>query len=388
MVRILYLVHDLNDPAVRRRVMMLQAGGAEIVLAGFSRRANPLAGVDGIEPIDLGRTHDGRFLHRVASVGRAAITLSARLADAVRPDIIVGRNLEMLALAHRANALMGGDIPVVYECLDIHRLMLRDDVTGQALRAVERRLARRAALLVTSSPAFLRHYFERFGQAELPTILLENRVLELADEPGAASFGTTPAPADGMPWRIGWFGALRCRKSLALLSRLAREMDGRVEVVLRGRPAYDQFPDFDRAVAEAPHLVFAGPYRNPEDLARIYADVHFAWLPDFFEEGLNSDWLLPNRLYEGCRYGTVPLAMAGTETARFLDERGVGLTIAEPTVEALSRLLNACTDPTRYREAADRVSRQDVGTWRIDRAGCAAFVDELRMATGVARMAA
>ena len=28
MLRVLYLVHDLSDPAVRRRVLMLQAGGA------------------------------------------------------------------------------------------------------------------------------------------------------------------------------------------------------------------------------------------------------------------------------------------------------------------------------------------------------------------------
>ena len=379
MLRILYLVHDLNDPAVRRRVLMLQAGGAEVVLAGFSRKANPLALVEGITPIDLGRTHDGRFLHRLASVGRAAFTLSGRLDRNFRPDIVIGRNLEMLALAHRANALLGGSIPVVYECLDIHRLMLRGDVTGQALRAVERRLARRSALLVTSSPAFVRNYFERFGQADLPWVLLENKVLDLADDRGSARFAPTPPPAAGEPWRIGWFGALRCRKSLELLARLAGEMKGRVEIILRGRPARDQFDDFDRQVAEAPHLTFAGPYRNPEDLPRIYGDVHFSWLPDFFEEGMNSAWLLPNRLYEGCCYSTVPLAMAGTETARFLEEKGLGFTIAEPSSEALSRLAatmhgsGALRRGRRTGEAAGRrlVAPRPCGLRRFRRAVCA-----------------
>ncbi len=37
MLHVLYLVHDLADPAVRRRVMMLQAGGANVTLAGFRR---------------------------------------------------------------------------------------------------------------------------------------------------------------------------------------------------------------------------------------------------------------------------------------------------------------------------------------------------------------
>ena len=116
-------------------------------------------------------------------------------------------------------------------------------------------------------------------------------------------------PAAGEPWKIGWFGALRCRKSLELLAAFTRQMDGRFEVVLRGRPAYSEFDDFDGLVAAEPYIRFAGPYRNPEDLAAIYGEVHFSWAIDFFEEGLNSSWLLPNRLYEGCRFGAVPIAM-------------------------------------------------------------------------------
>ena len=388
MLRILYLVHDLNDPAVRRRVLMLRAGGAEVVLAGFRRIDNPFSVIEGMTPVDLGRTHDGRFLQRLASVGRAALTLSRRLDRNFRPDLVIGRNLEMLALAHRASALFGGNIPVVYECLDIHRLMLRGDVAGQALRAVERRLAFKSRLLITSSPAFMRNYFERFGLANLPRMLLENKVLALEDDRVRAPLAATPPPAAGEPWRIGWFGALRCRKSLDLLAGLAGGMDGRVEVVLRGRPARDQFADFEREVAEAPHLTFGGPYRNPEDLPEIYGEVHFAWLPDFFEEGMNSEWLLPNRLYEGCYCSTVPLAMAGTETARFLDEKGLGFTIAEPTAAALSRLVGDCMNPVRYAEAVERVRQQDVRSWRVDRAGCVALVEELGRATGTCRLAA
>ncbi len=387
MLRILYLVHDLNDPSVRRRVLMLAAGGAEVVLAGFSRRANPLAGTEAFAPIDLGRTHDGRFLHRVGSVGRAALVLSRRLGGIRRPDIIIGRNLEMLALAHRARGLLGRGIPVVYECLDIHRLLLREDVAGQALRAVERRLARKSSMLVTSSPAFVRNYFDRFQQADLPLVLLENKVLELdghRKEPSAV----TPVPAAGEPWRIGWFGALRCRKSLKLLSRLARDMEGRVEIVLRGRPAFDQFGDFGREIAEAPHVTFEGPYRNPEDLPRIYGEVHFSWLPDFFEEGMNSSWLLPNRLYEGCRHATVPLAMAGTETARFLRQKGLGFTLPEPSSEALAQLAGNCMDADRYIEAAERVARQDVSAWSAGPADCAGLVNRLRSISGAAPLAA
>ena len=44
----------------------------------------------------------------------------------------------MLALAKRAKALFAADTPVVYECLDIHRLLLGQDGVGKAMRAAER----------------------------------------------------------------------------------------------------------------------------------------------------------------------------------------------------------------------------------------------------------
>lgn len=386
MLKILYLVHDLDDPTVRRRVLMLQAGGAEIALAGFSRRADAVAEIEGISPIDLGRTHNRRFLHRLASVGRAALALSGRLDRNWRPDVIVGRNLEMLALAHRANALLGADIPVVYECLDIHRLMLRADLTGQALRAAERHLMARSALLVTSSPGFVEHYFEPFGQTGLPVFMLENKVLELEGDSRTAL--PKPPPGSGEPWTIGWFGALRCRTSLDLLSRIARKMGGEVEIVLRGRPAYDQFDDFDRQVGDTPHLRFEGPYRNPEDLADIYGAVHFSWLADFFEAGMNSNWLLPCRLYEGCRHATVPITVEGTQAARRLKAMAIGFTFDEPGEDAVMGCLRNAMDVARYSEATRRVSAADAGEWRVDARGCAALVDRFRTITPPIRQAA
>ncbi|MDF9789578.1 hypothetical protein M2440_000279 [Methylorubrum extorquens] len=71
-VRIAYFVHDLNDPAVRRRIRMFKAGGAEIYLAGF-RRGLPVTSIEGVPAHDLGRTADGRFLKRVAATAWAAL---------------------------------------------------------------------------------------------------------------------------------------------------------------------------------------------------------------------------------------------------------------------------------------------------------------------------
>ncbi len=137
MLKILYLAQDLADPAVRRRVLMLKAGGARVTLAGFRRGANALAAIEGIDPIELGTTRDGRFVQRITAIAKACLSLPAKLRAVDRPDVIIARNLDMLAIANKAVGMFVGAVPVVYECLDIHRLLLRGDMAGRALRSSE-----------------------------------------------------------------------------------------------------------------------------------------------------------------------------------------------------------------------------------------------------------
>jgi succinoglycan biosynthesis protein ExoL len=386
MLHVLYLVHDLADPAVRRRVLMLQAGGATVTLAGFRRSDNAFANVEGLIPIVLGTTRDGKFAQRLKAVAQAALSLAAKLRGVSRPDIIVGRNLEMLALANRANMLFGGYSPIVYECLDIHRLLLRSDTIGKALRRAERLLGRNAQLLLTSSPAFVENYFAPFGQIDTPVVVLENKVLSLAGELHEPAIPAA-APQSGSPWKIGWFGALRCRRSFELLGEFTRRMEGRFRVVLRGRPAYSEFDDFDGFVRAEPFVDFHGAYRNPEDLAEIYRNVHFSWAIDFFEEGMNSSWLLPNRLYEGCRHGAVPIAMRNVETGRFLAIRGIGALLAEPSADALVSLIGDM-DAQTYRGLSGAVASQDPKSWICNGNDCRTLVSRFQALTNGSREAA
>ncbi|MDF3154432.1 glycosyl transferase family 1 [Mesorhizobium sp. XAP10] len=380
MLHVLYLVHDVSDPAVRRRITMLRAGGAQVTLAGFRRTAKPIADIEGLRPIDLGGTRDGRFGQRLAAVAKAAVSIGSKLGGMPKPDVIVARNLEMLALARRARSAFGASVPIVYECLDIHRLVLRNDVLGKALRATERFLARDVKLLVTSSPAFIANYFKPFGQVAAPIELVENKYFEAATiVPGAPEAEESLV---GPPWRIGWFGALRCRRSLELLADFSRRTEGRFEIVLRGRPALSEFPDFHGFVEAEPWLSFLGPYRNPEDMAAIYNDVHFSWAIDFFEAGQNSEWLLPNRLYEGCRFGAVPISMGNTETGRFLKQQDIGVLLPQASPEALEAALGKMEEH-RFARLKGRVLARNPRTWSYDRSDCRALVERLRSLTAV-----
>lgn len=143
-------------------------------------------------------------------------------------------------------------------------------------------------------------------------------------------------------------------------------------MILRGRPAYREFDNFDACVKSVPHLAFEGSY-SAADLPLIYGEVDFAWAIDFFEDGLNSSWLLPNRIYESCAYGAVPIARAGTETARFLQEKNIGIVIEDVRPDVVSRTLRGA-DIEALRE---KVLSQPPDTFRVGEAGCRSLVAAL-----------
>ncbi len=325
--------HDAHDAAVRRRIRGLAGAGAQVT--GYTMRRGPPAGA-AWPNVDLGPTRDAAYVQRLAALGRALALLAGHRAALRQADVFYARNLDMLMLAAATKALSGARARLVYECLDVHRFMTRSDAIGAAARAVERALLVRCALLVVSSPAFLREYFEPRYPGRYRAMVIENRL--------AAAFDYGPRPAlearrPTIPVVIGWFGNLRCRRSLDLLLALARAHPRTVRVVLRGIPALTEFPDFHARLKREPNISYDGPYAWPGDLAGLYGGVDLVWAGDFHDAGANSRWLLPNRLYEGGYYAVPPIAPAASETGRWIAARGLGFSLPEPLEETLPALL-------------------------------------------------
>jgi succinoglycan biosynthesis protein ExoL len=374
-MKLVYLVHDLGDPAVARRVRMLRVGRIDVTLIGFNRGASPVSDVEGVVPYQLMRTRDGRLAARAGSVVRIAMTLGRWRRLFAGAGVIMARQLEMLALARLARSCYAPHAALVFECLDIHRLMVGRGVVGIALRSLERRMLRACSLLVVSSPAFISGYFAKNHPTLPPICLLENKVLRAEIVAGTADGPILPAPSCG-PWRIGWYGVIRCRRSLDLLADLVRRHPGRVEVIIRGKVAQNLVQIFDDLVNSAPGLAYLGPYDRSRDLPRLYGDVHFTWAMDFYETGGNSEWLLPNRLYEGGLYQSVPLAYARVETGRWLARQHAGVLLDEPLAESLSAFFDTL-DSDGYQAAKQAMHRLPRQAFVYEAEECTAFATRL-----------
>jgi len=116
---------------------------------------------------------------------------------------------------------------------------------------------------------------------------------------------------------------------------------------------------------------FAGAY-TPAELGDIYEDVHFCWALDFLDEDGNSNWLLPNRLYEGGRFQTVPIALRGSQTAVWLEALGFGVIVDDPidgTVDALDAMT-----PSLYMQRRREAAAVDPKAFIADAQDCFALV--------------
>ncbi|MEQ1780359.1 MAG: glycosyl transferase [Hyphomonadaceae bacterium] len=332
MTRIAFFGHDAADAAVRRRVQGFRDDGLDVI--GFTMRRRDDYSVDW-DNVDLGRTFDAAYAQRIASVFRGAGLAAAQREKLASADIIYARNLDMLATALLARRKAKLKTPVIYESLDVHRLLTRKDPIGFAFRRLEGALLKLTQQLVVSSPGFLTHHFEKHHRGRYAATVIENRLAAGAD------YGPRPtadAPASNA-LRVGWVGVLRCKRSLELLLDAAHKLGPAITMDLHGIAALTEIPDFHERIKGVANVRFHGRYRSPEDLASIYAGLDVVWAGDFMEAGYNSVWLLPNRLYEGGYYGVPSIAPEGTQTAAWIEARNVGFTLPENLAATLPQLL-------------------------------------------------
>lgn len=318
---VLYLVHDVHDAAVRKRVDMLQRGGANVTVAGYRRRGARISALLGAPVIDLGRTHDAKLVSRAASVAKTILLELSRIERLWEsPIAVIARNLEMVAIGWFLRARAENKIRLIYECLDVHRALIGRGTRAIALRAIERQCLQSCDLLVVSSGAFVSQYFEPIQHFCGDWLLAENKVLSTERNPAC------PPRLAGPPWRIGWFGVLRCQRSLDMLCALVAKHPNAFQVVLRGLPALQEFREFHGQIAGSDNVEFAGSY-EPAQIADIYRGIHYAWAVDYFDAGANSDWLLPNRLYEAGAHGVPVIGRIGSELSRVIESWKCGISI-------------------------------------------------------------
>jgi hypothetical protein len=353
---IAFFGYDSTEPTVTKRVKAFQANNSRVVGFMFRRIRNVRTSPPAWENIELGVTTDRNYGRRIPKLLAAVVKVLRHKRMLQGCQIIYARNIDMLLIAVLAKRLAGARGVLVYEVLDVQRIFIGERLVNKVARWAERVLMRSCQMLVVSSPDFVDRYFAPLQRLSIPWTLLENKVS--ADQLPAGGEHLLRHPLPGHPpWVIGWFGTLRCVRSLDILCRLADAFGDRIQIYLRGRTSEEDLPMamIEAATARHRNVTFDGPYANPDDLAAIYGRVHFSWAVDYLDAGTNSDWLLPNRVYEGGLFGSLALARSGTAAGRLVERDRLGWAFHEPLESAVHTFLETL-DAGTYERARELVN--------------------------------
>ena len=338
-LRVVVFGFDAAESSQIRRFRGLAGCGYEVDGYTFRRENMDPGSPPSWRNVDLGRVENEALGRRVLSLVKAVGRVWRNLGPIRRADVVMARNFDLLLLAWTGRTLARRPkLPLIYECLDIHGSFTGSGLKARAFRAVERFLLKRTALLVVSSPGFIEHYFEPVQGYRGPVRIIENKIWFDGTPPERRE--NAENMCGGRPWVIGWVGSLRCDPSLSILLHTAARMGERVRIEMHGNVHHHVVPDFERRIADLPNVAYHGPYAYPEGLAEVYRGCDLVWSQDLWQRGANSDWLLPNRIYEASYFGCLSIAVDGTQTASTVRERDLGYTIAEPSADALASLID------------------------------------------------
>lgn len=297
--------------------------------------------------ISLGSVSHGAYYRRIMTLLKSLPLLARGRAIVREASFLYATNLDQAFLALFAKVIARSDVPVVYEVADIRSVLVRDGVVGGFARWLERVVLRRTSMLVVTSPAFIEHFFSAIQGFAGPYYLWENKVYGAVMPPRESILrqgALIPRHRGGREWVIGYFGVLRCRRSISLITTLAKQLAGRIRFVLRGIIEEADRKLVEDAISAGASITLGGSFESPRDLAELYGQVDLVWGLELVDEAHNSRWLLPNRLYESGYFRLPIVAPSGFEVGRYVEQKGMGWTLPEPFGESLRRFFETLSD--------------------------------------------
>jgi hypothetical protein len=269
-----------------------------------------------------------------------------KIRSAVRKtDVVYTFGLDMLSLGWISKQLsFKKNVKLVYEVGDIREIMIGKAPINNLARFFEKFLLRYVSVLVITSEAFYTEYFKKVQN----TKSLRYHVVENKLDTDIMSVARVQeiAGKDNKEFTIGYFGVLRCARTLEILKMLAEKGKGKIKIYLRGLPGIKTQIEYDQLVSTE-GVVNEGPYVVPDDLSAMYNSVDMVWAcyPYQGKEAGNWCWAKTIRFYESCYFKKPVFVQTGTEDCKTVGQYGIGICLdlekIEKTVDYILSLSDA-----------------------------------------------
>ena len=329
----LFIVPTLTSVYHQNRVEQIEKIGIDCEVAAFEREYYP--GKPWSQDVTLlGFIEHKKYLKRLHLLIKAIPVIRTKSKKA---DLVFCYNLDLLLICWISQLALKNKAKIIHDVSDIRSVLIGTGIFASVLRWLERFLLRRVSIVIITSPAYVTEYFHSIQNLhDVSFHLIENK-LNPDSTPEPISNTDSRPDVDPSVFKIGYFGLIRCRKSLELLLKLATEADGKFRVVLRG--VFLDTEDFEPVIANHPFVEYKGPFINPDDLPIMHHDVDFSWLVHAHSRE-NTKWSRIFRFYHAAYYQCPMIAQKDSQDGKVVDELNIGLTIdiSDPD-ESIRKLL-------------------------------------------------
>ncbi len=262
-----------------------------------------------------------------------------------KTDVIYTFGLDMLLLGWISKQLsFRNNAQLIYEVGDIREILIGNAPINNIARCFEKFLLKYVSVLVTTSEAFYTEYFLKQQNAKsLRYHVIENK---LDTDIMSAARSQEIKGKDNNEFTIGYFGVLRCARTLEILKLLAQKGKGKIKIYLRGLPGIKTQKEYNQ-LDSTEGVVNEGQYVVPDDLSAMYNSVDMVWAsyPYHGKEVGNWCWAKTIRFYESCYFKKPVFVQTETEDCKTVEQYGIGICLdlekIEKTVDYILSLSDA-----------------------------------------------
>lgn len=333
-MKVLLLVPALSSVDGQNRLEELEKLGVECKVAGFQRRYYP--GKEwGKEVISLGYVEHVNYIKRLTTLLKAVPEIRRQSNEV---SYLLTLSFDLLLISWISLIGKSKKPGIIHDVSDIRSAFIGSHLAAKLLRCVERFLLRRVRVVIVTSWAYVTEYFQKIQKLhDVPFHLIENKL-----NPGSAPKPSQKAQRLSKPketFTIGYFGLIRCERSLQVLMEAASRLNGRIQVIIRG--VFLGTESYQEKIENHPYITYEGSYVAPDDLRSIHDEVDFSWLVHAHSNE-NTKWSRIFRFYHAAHYKCPMIAQEGSQDGIVVDQLGIGFNVDifnfENVEEALKKI--------------------------------------------------
>lgn len=285
--------------------------------------------------VALGKVTHGRYFMRIPAYVLAAIKLIRILRSY---DNAIVYTLDNFYLLKISEILSFRKVYTVLFILDIRDVLLKRGKIGGLYRQLFKQALRASDVVAVSSKNFIEDFARIYLKENVPNwIEIENKISpKIVSKPSIYSRGLVKEPIT-----IGYFGIIRCSRSIEVLYALMRSAPDKFRLILYG--SLLGVESSVQGLLALPNTEFRGAYHGVNDLERVYQSCDMVWAcyPFSSQKSGNFLWARTNRYYESFYFRKPMVVSRDTQDALNVYRFGIGIELDLRDVDNAVRSLLA-----------------------------------------------